>query len=78
VVAACLAVSPVAAQQVAPAMLAPTLDPSPPADTGKPRFFVPPPETQPGCAAVLGCRVRVLGAIRHNGAVELNGALFKW
>jgi hypothetical protein len=55
------------------------LDLAPPADTGKPRYFAPhdlPPS--PGCAAVLDCRLKVIGALQHNGAVEVNGALFKW
>jgi hypothetical protein len=52
----------------------------PPADTGKPRFFVPPPVVPPpaGCAAALDCRLRVLGVIQHNGAVELNATMLKW
>ena len=51
----------------------------PAADAGRPRYFAPrdlPPS--PGCAALLDCRLKVIGAIQHNGAVELNGALFKW
>lgn len=55
------------------------LDPSAPADTGKPRYFVTPDlPPSPGCAAMLDCRLRVIGAVQHNGAVEVNGALFKW
>ena len=56
------------------------LSPAPPADTGKARFFNPPSEAiaPPGCAAVLDCRLRVIGAVQHNGAVELNAALFRW
>ena len=52
----------------------------PDADTGKPRFFVSPPAAAPssGCAAAFDCRVRVIGAIRHNGAVELNAGILKW
>jgi len=51
-----------------------------PADTGKPRFFVPPPVTPPpsGCAASFDCRVKVIGAVQHNGAVELNATVLKW
>ena len=51
----------------------------PAADAGKPRYFAPrdlPPSS--GCAALLDCRLKVIGAIQHNGAVELNGAVFKW
>lgn len=56
------------------------LDPSPPADTGKPQLFVPAPVAAPsaGCAAVFDCRLRVIGAIRRNGAVELNAGILKW
>ncbi|HXP06556.1 MAG TPA: hypothetical protein VN808_20750 [Stellaceae bacterium] len=74
---------PAGAQQVAPPAPSPNhpliLDLSPPADSGKPRYFAPhdlPPS--PGCATVLNCRLKVIGALQHNGAVELNGALFKW
>jgi len=51
-----------------------------PADTGKPSLFVPPPVTPPpaGCAAAFDCRVRVIGAIQRNGAVELNTSVLKW
>jgi hypothetical protein len=53
---------------------------SSPADTGKPRFFVLPPVMPPpsGCAASFDCRVRVIGAIQYNGAVELNATMLKW
>jgi hypothetical protein len=56
------------------------LDLPPPADTAKPRFFVLPPVTPPpvGCAAAFDCRVRVIGAIQHDGAVMLNTTIFKW
>jgi hypothetical protein len=56
------------------------LDLPPPADTGKPRLFVAPPVTPPpsGCALSFDCRVRVIGAIQRNGAVELNATLLKW
>jgi hypothetical protein len=52
----------------------------PPADTGKPRFFVSPPEAPPpsGCSASLDCRVRVIGEIQRNGAVELNATALRW
>jgi hypothetical protein len=55
------------------------LDLPPPADSGKPRYFAPrdlPPP--PGCTAVLDCRFKVIGTLQHNGAVEVNGAFFKW
>jgi hypothetical protein len=52
----------------------------PPADTGKPRFFVAPSVAPPpsGCAASLDCRVRVIGEIQRNGAVELNATALRW
>jgi hypothetical protein len=48
--------------------------------TGTPQFYVRPPIIPPpaGCAAAFDCRVQVLGAIQHNGAVELNAAILKW
>jgi hypothetical protein len=56
------------------------LDPSPFADSGKPHVFVLPPVTPPpsGCATAFDCRLRLLGAIQHDGAVELNATVFKW
>jgi len=51
----------------------------PPTDTGKARFYAPPLDpAPPGCAAVFDCRLRVFGAVRHNGAVGLNAALLRW
>jgi len=51
-----------------------------PADTGKPRIFAPPPIAAPdaSCAAVLDCRLRVIGAVQRDGAVELNTSVLKW
>jgi hypothetical protein len=52
----------------------------PPFTTGTPQFYVHPQVTPPpeGCAAAFDCRVQLLGAIQHNGAVELNAAILKW
>jgi hypothetical protein len=52
----------------------------PPADVGKPRFFVTPTVAPPpsGCAASFDCRVRVIGEIQRNGAVELNATALRW
>ena len=59
--------------------LVPPLDPSPPADTGKPRFYAPPSASPAqNCAAAFDCRVRAIGAIQHDGAVELNATVLKW
>jgi hypothetical protein len=56
------------------------LDLPPAADTGKPHFFVAPSVMPPpsGCAVSFDCRVRVIGAIERNGAVELNATALKW
>jgi len=78
-VAACALSGATLAQQVAPSARPLVLDLPPPADTGTPRFFAPrdlPPSAN--CVAVLDCRVKVIGEVQHNGAVELNGALLKW
>ena len=66
------------AQQAAPTEGFPLpLDPLRPADTGKPRILTPPPLVESrGCAA-LDCRVRVIGTVQHNGAVELNATAFR-
>jgi hypothetical protein len=58
--------------------LLPFNPPSP--TTGTPQFYVHPPVTPPpeGCAAAFDCRVQLLGAIQHNGAVELNATILKW
>jgi hypothetical protein len=57
-----------------------SLDLPPPADTGKPRAFVLPPVMPPpaGCTAAFDCRVRVIGTVQHDGAVELNATALKW
>lgn len=50
------------------------------AEAGKPRPFVLAPVAPPamGCAAAFDCRLRVVGAVQRNGAVELNAAVLKW
>jgi|SRR5215469_11389282 len=57
-----------------------SIDPGLAAEAGKPRPFVvaPAPPLATGCAAALDCRLRVIGAVQHNGAVELNAAVLKW
>ena len=56
------------------------IDPGLAAEAGKPRPFLMAPVAPPaaGCAAALDCRLRVIGAVQHNGAVELNTAVLKW
>lgn len=50
------------------------------ADTGKPQLLAPPllSAPPPPCTGAFDCRVRVIGRIERNGAVELNTSLFKW
>jgi hypothetical protein len=51
----------------------------PPADTGKPRLFIPPPlPPQSKCPPALSCRLQLLGEVRKNGAVELRATVSTW
>ncbi len=54
----------------------------PPADTGKPRLFIPPPlppqEELLPCPGGLSCRLHLLGEIRKDGAIELEATTFTW
>jgi hypothetical protein len=74
-----LGAAPTLAQQAAPTAGFPLgLDTSRPADTGKPQIFVPPPVVSaPGCTA-FDCRLRVIGTVQRNGAVELNATALRW
>lgn len=56
------------------------IEPGLAAEAGKPQPFLiaPVAPSATGCAAALDCRLRVLGAVQHNGAVELNAAVLKW
>jgi len=56
------------------------LDTPRPADSGKPQLSAPPllSAPPPPCTGAFDCRVRVIGRIERNGAVELNTSLFKW
>jgi hypothetical protein len=74
--------SPAAAQQAVgggPAMLA--LPPHP-TDAGKPVIYDPPfaakSDDEKGCAPGFSCRLRLLGVIQNNGAVELRTTAFTW
>jgi hypothetical protein len=73
---------PTAAQQAAgegPASL--TLPPYP-TDAGKPVIFSPgfiaKSDEDKGCAPGFSCRLRLLGVIQNNGAVELRATAFTW
>jgi hypothetical protein len=54
----------------------------PPADSGKPMIFTPPP-VLPGrpaedCLPGMPCGMRLLGTVRRNGAVELQVPALRW
>ena len=73
---------PASAQQAVsggPAML--TLLPHP-TDAGKPVIydpqFVAKSDEDRGCAPGFSCRLRLLGVIQNNGAVELRATAFTW
>jgi len=74
------AVMPAAAQQV-PAEWVPLPHPT---DTGKPPVYDPQfarkaeDDLRTGCTPGLQCRLRLLGVIQNNGAVELQATAFKW
>jgi hypothetical protein len=77
---------PAMAQQISDGMAAAegfplSPNPAPPADTGKPLFFAPPAMRLPpaaNCDAALDCRLRAIGTVQHNGAVELEATILKW
>jgi hypothetical protein len=74
-----LATVPAMAQQAPPAAEFPLLLDAPrPADTGKPQILTPPPLVDSRGCAPLDCRLRVIGTVQHNGAVELNATAFRW
>lgn len=58
--------------------------PLPPVETGKPMVFdlpdrvLAPEPPAPGCTDPLPCRLRVVGAVRRGGAVELKATAFSW
>jgi len=55
-----------------------------PTDSGKPLIYDPQflgktdSDQRSGCTAGLQCRLRLLGVIQNNGAVELRATAFKW
>jgi len=54
----------------------------PPADSGKPAIFTPPPAilSHPAedCLPGMTCGMRLLGTVRRNGAVELQVPALRW
>ena len=73
---------PAVAQQAlggAPALFTLPLHPT---DAGKPVIYDPEfaakPDDEKGCALVFSCRLRLLGVIQNNGAVELRATAFTW
>jgi hypothetical protein len=54
----------------------------PPADSGKPWIFTPPAVVPPrpidDCLPGMPCGLRLLGAVRRNGAVELQVPALRW
>jgi hypothetical protein len=53
-----------------------------PTDAGKPVIFGPgfiaKSDEDKGCAPGFACRLRLLGVIQNNGAVELRATAFTW
>jgi hypothetical protein len=81
-IAAAIWALPAAAQQaVSAGQMTLTLPPHP-TDTGKPVIYSPPfaakSDDDTGCAPGFSCRLRLLGVIQNNGAVELRGTAFTW
>ena len=79
--AAVLYIAPAAAQQASQWVPLPGLRPT---ESGKaiiydPQFVAKAEDDQRrGCLPGLQCRVQLLGAIEHNGAVELRATAFSW
>jgi hypothetical protein len=73
---------PAAAQQAVGGGSATLILPPHPTDAGKPVIydpqFVAKSKDDGGCAAGLPCRLRLLGVIQNNGAVELRATAFTW
>jgi hypothetical protein len=81
-IAAAIGALPAAAQQaVSSAPMTLALPPHP-TDTGKPVIHDPPftakSDDDTGCAPGFSCRLRLLGVIQNNGAVELRGTALTW
>jgi len=73
---------PAAAQQAVGAAPAPLALPPFPTDAGKPVIygsqFIAKSDGDKGCAPGFSCRLRLLGVIQNNGAVELRATAFTW
>ena len=73
---------PAAAQQAVGEGPAPLALPSFPTDAGKPVLyssqFIAKSDENKGCAPGFSCRLRLLGVIQNNGAVELRATAFTW
>ena len=81
-VAAAIWTLPAAAQQAADGRPTTLSLPVHPADSGKPVIydpqFVEKSDEDGGCAPGFSCRLRLLGVIQNNGAVELRATAFTW
>jgi hypothetical protein len=73
---------PATAQQAGGGGPAPLILPSFPTDAGKPQIygspFIAKSDDDKGCAPGFSCRLRLLGVIQNNGAVELRATAFTW
>jgi hypothetical protein len=73
---------PATAQQAGGGAPAPLTLPSFPTDAGKPQIygsqFIAKSYEDKGCAPGFSCRLRLLGVIQNNGAVELRATAFTW
>jgi hypothetical protein len=81
-VAAAIWALPAAAQQATGGGPATLSLPPHPTDTGKPVIYDPlfaaKSDDDTGCAPGFSCRLRLLGVIQNNGAVELRATAFTW
>ena len=73
---------PATAQQAVGGGPAPLTLPPYPTDAGKPVIFSPQfiakSDEDKGCAPGFSCRLRLLGVIQNNGALELRATAFTW
>jgi hypothetical protein len=73
---------PATAQQAVGGVPAPLTLPPYPTDAGKPVIFSPQfiakSDEDKGCAPGFSCRLRLLGVIQNNGALELRATAFTW